>query len=108
LRVPLIGTHTDGSSGWSRWQVRFLLLTSSARVEFVTVLVPWQVLGSGRYRVDLEVVVLKCVECVDALLVVQAKQAFQEIKAFRLEMLSKALVDIAPLRLPLLRSLAAR
>jgi hypothetical protein len=72
LRIPLVGTHADGSSGWSRWQVGFLLLTSSARVEFVTVLVSWQVLGPGWYRMNLEVVVLECVECVDAFLVVQA------------------------------------
>jgi hypothetical protein len=108
LRVPLVGTHSDGTSSWSRWEVRFLLLASSARVEFVTVLVPWQVLGPGGYRMNLEVVVLQCVECVDALFVVQAQQAFQKIKTFSLEVWSKALIDITPLLLPLLDSLAAR
>ena len=73
LRVPLVGTHSDSTSSWSRWEVRFLLLASSARVEFVTVLVPWQVLGPGGYRMNLEVVVLQCVECVDTLFVVQAQ-----------------------------------
>jgi len=108
LRIPLIGTHTDGTSSWSRWQVRFLFLTSSARVEFVTVLVSWQVLGSGWYRVNLEIFVLQCVECVDAFLVVQTQQAFQEIKTFRLKMSSKALIDVTPLLIPVLDSFASR
>jgi hypothetical protein len=108
LRIPFVGTHSDSASGWSRWHVRLLFLASSARVEFVTVLVPWQVFGSGWYRMDLEVLMLQCVKCVDALFVVQAQQAFQEIKTFWLEVLSKALVDITPLLLPFLDSFAAR
>ena len=57
---------------------------------------------------NLEVVVLQCVECVDALFVVQAQQAFQKIKTFSLEVRSKTLVDVTPLLLPLLDSFAAR
>jgi hypothetical protein len=57
---------------------------------------------------DLEVLMLQCVKCVNALFVVQAQQAFQEIKTFWLEVLSKALVDITPLLLPFLDSFAAR
>lgn len=50
---------------------------------------------------------LKGIERVDAFLVVQAEKAFEEIESFRLQMLAKALVDVASLVFPFLLSLAA-
>jgi hypothetical protein len=51
---------------------------------------------------------LQSIECVDAFLVVQAKKAFEKIETFRLQMLAKALVDVASLLFPFLLSLATR
>lgn len=50
---------------------------------------------------------LKGIERVDAFLVVQAEKTFEEIESFRLQMLAKALVDVASLVFPFLLSLAA-
>lgn len=46
---------------------------------------------------NLEVVVLQRIECVDAFLVIQTKQAFEKIETFRLQVLAEALVDVASL-----------
>lgn len=51
---------------------------------------------------------LKRINCVDSLPVVQAEQVLEKIKTFRLEMLAKALVNVSSLLLPVLLSFAAR
>jgi hypothetical protein len=40
---------------------------------------------------------LKGIKRIDTFLVVQAEKAFEEIESFRLQMLAKALVDVASL-----------
>jgi len=74
----------------------------------VTILVPWEILWSSRKWSDLEVVMLEGIERVDAFLVVQAEKAFEKIESFRLQMLAKALVDVASLLFPFFLSLTAR
>jgi hypothetical protein len=51
---------------------------------------------------------LKGIEGVDAFLVVQAKKTFEKIESFWLEVLAKALVDVASPLFPFLLSLATR
>jgi hypothetical protein len=72
----------------------------------VAVLVPWEILGPSWQRRNLEVIVLQCIESVDAFLVVQTKQAFEEVETFWLQMAAKALIDVASFLLPILLALA--
>jgi hypothetical protein len=51
---------------------------------------------------------LQSIKRVDTFLVVQAQQTLEEIQPFRLEMLAKALVDVASLLFPFFLSLATR
>ena len=51
---------------------------------------------------------LQSIKRVDTFLVVQAKKAFEKIESFRLQMLAKALVDVASLLFPFFLSLATR
>jgi hypothetical protein len=52
--------------------------------------------------------VLQCIERIDTFLVVQAKQALQEIETFWLQMSAKAVINVASLLFPLFLTLAAR
>jgi len=52
--------------------------------------------------------VLQCIKRIDAFLVVQAKQTFEEIETFWLQVPPKALINVTSLLLPFLLSLAAR
>ena len=47
LRVPLIRTHANSATCWSRRQVVLLFLAPTAGVQFVTILIPWEILGSS-------------------------------------------------------------
>lgn len=47
---------------------------------------------------------LQRVKCIDTLLVIQAQKAFQKIEALRLQMLAKALVNVALLLFPVLHT----
>lgn len=108
LWVPLIRAHTHSATCRSGRHIRLLFLTSTSGIQLVAVLIPWKFLGSCWYWFDLKVVVLQCIERIDAFLVVQAQQALEKIETFRLQMLAKALVDVASLLLPLFLSFAAR
>lgn len=73
LRVPLIGTHANGTARWGRWKIGLFLLASTSSVQFVAVLVFRQILRLRWQWIDFEVWVLQCVDCVDALFVVQTQ-----------------------------------